>query len=343
MVLSPKQLAFDAAVKAMRNALYRGVADLEFLSTTLDDDALVFSLFSIRDILNSALQVEGQHIIGDAPHAPFYLDYIDSDASAALAFKDADNSFIGITIPFVLELWEAMRRVVKSDALVARIGVPEGHDRIAVQRALFFMLLGFVIAHEVTHHTHGHWIPVRRSERNLLPQQARELDADGWATALTLNTYLLEKGRALALESLNLEHEPESVQDDVIVASFFVAHAASLFVRVPSAIDVGRVYLAPHPPLSVRHKMVSVFAMKFVDDHRASLRETMTNARYSALMGDVSRTLWTSQHEERWRAHHAFRKTPDGEKYHAALMSELNEFRDLLRQWEADATTKKTS
>lgn len=118
-----------------------------------------------------------------------------------------------------MEQWDATGRVSQSDALIARIGVPVGYDRAAVHRALFFMLLGFVLAHEVTHTTHGHWIPVPTA-RNMLPVQARELDADGWATALTLNNYLPEAGRPLALEFLNLEGESHTVQDDVITANF---------------------------------------------------------------------------------------------------------------------------
>src|SRR5256885_14211768 len=104
-VFSPKQIAFDAAVKARNDFLYRGIADLEELR---ERDAalgpLIDQLIQIRETLNAALAVEGQNSIGDAPHAPFYLDYIDALTSNGLAFKDADHSFIGITMPLVFDV-----------------------------------------------------------------------------------------------------------------------------------------------------------------------------------------------------------------------------------------------
>src|ERR1035437_5766947 len=101
-ILSPKQIAFDTAVKARNNFLFRGIANLDELR---ERDAslspLIDQLIEIRQTFNDALAVEGQNIIGDAPHAPLYLDYIDSAISNALAFKDADHSFIGVTVPLV--------------------------------------------------------------------------------------------------------------------------------------------------------------------------------------------------------------------------------------------------
>ncbi len=98
MVLSPKQIAFDMAVKSRNNFDYRGIADLEelrqrdsSLSTFIDQ------LVEIRQSFNGALAVEGQNIAGDAPHSPLYLDFIDSDRSNTVAFKDANPGFCHLT------------------------------------------------------------------------------------------------------------------------------------------------------------------------------------------------------------------------------------------------------
>ncbi len=79
------------AVKSRNNFDYRGIADLEelrqrdsSLSTFIDQ------LVEIRQSFNGALAVEGQNIAGDAPHSPLYLDFIDSDRSNTVAFKDAN-------------------------------------------------------------------------------------------------------------------------------------------------------------------------------------------------------------------------------------------------------------
>ncbi len=100
MVPSAEKIAFDVAIKSRNNFDYRGIADLEelrqrdsSLSTFID------KLVEIRQSFNGALAVEGQNINGDAPHSPLYLDFIDSDRSNALAFKDANHSFIGSPFP----------------------------------------------------------------------------------------------------------------------------------------------------------------------------------------------------------------------------------------------------
>lgn len=60
MALTPRQLAFDAAVKARANFLYRGIANLEDLRA--GDPSLapvVDQMVLMRDALNAALAIEG--------------------------------------------------------------------------------------------------------------------------------------------------------------------------------------------------------------------------------------------------------------------------------------------
>ena len=133
-ISTPKQIAFDAAVKARRNALYEGIADLDELRQRgAAFETLTDQLITIRDMFNAALALEGQNITGDAPHAPFYFDYIESRASNAHAFKDADHSFIGITIPYVLELSAIAFQIARADAVLLCVGLPLTTRREDVQ------------------------------------------------------------------------------------------------------------------------------------------------------------------------------------------------------------------
>ena len=308
--LTPQQIAFDTAVKAWSNFDYRGIADLEELRNS--DPARgsqIDQLIEIRESFNASLAVEGQNIIGDAPHAPFYLDYLDSEVSNALAFKDEHHSFIGVTIPLVIDVSNLTQQIADSDAVVSLIGLPPVTDRDMVKGVLFWMLLGFVVSHEYAHHTHGHLAEMesRRPGSNRLWQQAFEADADGWASYLTLNQWVLAAGRPVTMKFLNLEDAPPSVQDIAGFACFFVSQAAFTFLRVPRPIDKNKVYWEKHPPQPVRLKLMSRFVVKFIDEFRPDVRQTITEPWYNSLMDAVSALRWTTgKHAALWREHHQF-------------------------------------
>jgi len=313
-VLTPKQVAFDAAVKAQCNFDFRGIADLEALR---EQDAslgpVVEQLIEIRDIMNAALLVEGQNIVGDAPHAPFYLDYIDSPRSQALAFKDADHSFIGVTISLVVDVRDIAQLISHEPDIVSRIGLPKETDPDILHGVLFWMLFGFIVSHEYAHHTHGHWMTINDGRHVVarLWRQGREADADGWAAYLTLAFWLLSGGRPVLLQLLNLGDAPASVQDDVAVACFVVAQAAFTFLREPQPIDNDKVYWHTHPLQPVRLQLMSRYVLKFAAEFRPGVRETLTQPKYQSLMDAVSRLMWVKgKHAALWREHHEFLRTP---------------------------------
>ncbi len=348
--LTPKQSAFDAAVKLRADALYRGVADLEQLrQTDATLNLLIDQLIEIRQSFNDALAVEGQHIVGDAPHAPFYFDYIDSAVSNALAFRDADHSFIGVTIPLVFDVTKISLMLSSSDAVIAGIGLPGQCNREAVQGILFWMLLGFVISHEYAHHTHGHLDGafdgddaevVAGALTGSLRRQAREADADAWAAYLTLSHWVLRDGQRVIVELLKLQHASNEAKDDVAFACFVVAQAAFTFLREPEPLTTNTIRFRTHPPQAVRLHLMSRFVLKFSSEFRPHIRQTMTQPRYQSLMDTVSRLMWTNgKHAPLWRVQAEFLRTPDGVSYQDALIAELDLFRATLRRWQAEAET----
>ncbi|OFV97156.1 MAG: hypothetical protein A3H28_14685 [Acidobacteria bacterium RIFCSPLOWO2_02_FULL_61_28] len=338
--LTPKQVAFDAAVKARRNFDYRGIADLaELRERDPARGPQLDQLSQLRDSFNAALAVEGQNIVGDAPHAPFYLDYLDSDTCNAWAFRDDLHSFIGVTLPLVIEISSITQRVVDSDAVVSLMGMPLTVDRDTLKGVLFSMLLGFVASHEYAHHTHGHLVHPKDSRPIVgrLWLQAREADADGWAAYLVLNLWGLADARPVLLKLLSLENAPPSAQDAVAFACFVVAHAAFV-LRHPEPIDKNKVYWETHPPQPVRLQLMSRFVVKFMNEFRPSVRETLTQPWYQSLMNTLTRLIWTSDNDAAiWHEQAHCLRAPDGAAYVEALIAELDVFRAVLRQWEAEA------
>ena len=342
-ILTPNQIAFDAAVKAWRDGLYTGIADLEALreanpslGTRIDE------LIVIRDGLNAALAVEGRSIVGDAPPAPFYLDYLDALTSNARAFRDADHSFIGVTIPLIDDADAIAKLISASDAVVAAINVPDVTDRQGLKAVLFWMLLSFVVCHEYAHHAHGHLLLLAASRRagDELKRQAYEADADGWAAYLVLNQWVLSGGRPAVVKLLRLEDAPTSTQDVIAFSCFVVTQAAFTFLRVPLPLDRFPANRQTHPIQPLRLNLMSRFVIKFSNEFRAAVQEVLTQSWYQSLMDEVTRLMWTSgTHAARWRQHAEYLQTPDGVAYSDALIDELDAFRNTLREWQASAST----
>jgi hypothetical protein len=351
MPLTPKQIAFDVAVKSHRDFLYRGIADLDEIrrqDSTLS--VLVDRLIDVRYLYNEALAVEGQQITGHAPHKPFYLDYVDSPVSNALAFPDADHSFIGVTIPLVADVLNIAMALAADVDVVIGIGLPLTREH-QLEAFLFWQLLGFIITHEYTHFVHGHIdgpfgfeeMTTTGLRTGNLMRQAREADADGYAAYFTLAHWLLnDDARFAAADMLAIRDLPLEGQDSITFSCFLVAQAGFTFLREPDILDKHRVYHKnTHPPQTVRLHLMSRFVQKWVTEFRPALREVITQARYQSLMDAVSRVIWTgrfSQHAAGWRAQRDFLDTQDGRDYQTALIAELDAFRATLGQWETGST-----
>jgi hypothetical protein len=340
MPLTELQVAFDAAIKRGSNALYTGIADIEEMRGSLAPDEIVDRLIEIRQLYNDALAVEGQTVTGHAPHKPFYLDYIYSNVSNALAIPDDNYSFIGVTLPLVADVTNLAAFLAESEEVVAEIGVTDGSH---LNSLLFFQLLGFIVTHEYTHFVHGHLygafgfeeMTATRRTGNLA-RQAREADADGYAAYFTLG-YWLMSGRHAAVEMLGMQDVPPATQDAIIFSCFLAAQAAYTFLREPDVLDTHRVYhVNTHPPQSVRLHLMSRFALKFIAEFRPALQEWLTQARYQAMMDAVSRVVWAGRPAQAagWRAQGEFLSTPEGRAYRDALIVELDAFRATLNQWE---------
>jgi hypothetical protein len=328
--LTSKQRAFDEAIKARNNFDYPGIYDLDQLRDDPTKRDRLNTLTVVRDYFNAALEVEGQNQTGHVPHAPFYLDFAESHKSQGFAFKDANHSFIALTVPEVDDVTRIATTLQDADDVVAHLGLPSTMDRRLLATTLFFQLLGFIVTHEYTHVVHGH-LDVRTRG---LERQALEADADGYSAYYTLSFWLLEQGRQLAIDFLQIQHVPKDVQDGVIFSCFVVAQAAFTFLREPDALDKDRAYhINTHPPQPVRLKIMSSVVMKFSGEFVPSLRTWMTAARYQSLMTATSKAMWSDfdgPHALAWRAQREFLDSNDGQAYVDAIFALFNARRGPL-------------
>ena len=151
------------------------------------------SLFTIlQDSFNEGL-AQRKQVPEHIDDLPFYLDYIDSDFSNAVAFRDDSYAFIGLTVALMYELQEICARLGESEAIRRILGVEDAEEvREGLSVVLFQHLLSLVVTHEFTHHVHGHVLKHRPDAKffsefaagngsSNIERQAEEADADGYA------------------------------------------------------------------------------------------------------------------------------------------------------------------
>lgn len=310
---------------------YKGKLDLDRL-----EQPLVRSLLTdIQNAFNEALHGEKKDVPEHVDHPPFHLDYINSSAPNALAFRYGGYSFVGITLALINMLWDVCFHLSRSEAIAQLLGIkvtPEEYEALHV--VLFRTQLSFVVSHEFTHHVHGHVCP-RESESifpseilddgriGSLEQQALEVDADGYAAYHVLANLIDGTGRAHAVSLLNLETQPSSVQDEALFSCFVVAVGAYLFVRPPQALNPANIYEVTHPPQAARMNCLMQQAIKWCRQNRPSLETWMTLDRFQKLMNAVAEATWGMNGGTDWAAQTEFLRSEHGVEYFRRLDSRL--------------------
>lgn len=297
---------------------YRGKKDLTGLPPLVES-----LLTNIQRSFNEALSNEKKNVREHKPHPPFHFDYIDSKIPNALAFRYENFSFIGITMELVDVLWETCVRLSRSEAVAAVLGIQVSHERYeAVHVVLFRIQLSFVITHEYTHHVHGHlsdltfFDEIRSGNKTgNLEQQMMEVDADGYAAYHVLAHLMESEGRSHALGLLNLEAEPQDIQDQLLFSCFIAAIAAYLFVRPPAALDHNATYKLTHPPQAARMNCLMQQAISWCKQNRPALVLWMTLGRFQKLMEVVAEATWGANGARSWAAQTAFLQSDEGAEY----------------------------
>ena len=192
----------------------------------------------------------------------FTSDYIDATVSNALAFRIAEYSFIGITMPLINTLWDACVELNKSYGVRALLEVPDTPEfEEAILTVMFQTQLTFVVTHEYTHHVHGHFSQrapastlfneVIGDTNGKLEDQAFELDADGYAVYHVLAHLIAGPRRDQAIRILGCEHSHSSVQDEILFSLFVMSVAAFLYILASCVVGPFRT-VQSHPPTSGR-------------------------------------------------------------------------------------------
>lgn len=307
-----------------RRREYRGRQDLESLEPSVGT-----FLTAVQEMLNESLRLEKQDVPEHVSHPPFHLDYIESTIPNAIAFCFEGFSFIGITIGLIHFLWDACVRLSRSERIIELLGLrPIPKQAEALHSVLFRIQLFFVVAHEFTHHVHGHVTPTTTFLREIqsarqasdLGHQSREIDADGYAAYYVL-AHLIDgdEGRSHALRLLERERDPQDIQDEILFSAFVAAVGAFFFARPPLTLSDLDVCELTHPPQAARMNFLMHKAIAWCKQNRPALETYMTKERFQILMSAAAEATWGMNGGTDWTAQNEFLRSQEGREYQSRL------------------------
>src|SRR5207245_1737215 len=151
----PPEIVFDRAIRARSaehlRCKYTGKFDI--------DPEQHFFLDDVHTLINEMYESHADRFVADDNRSPrLHFDFIEGSAVNALAFNDAEYSFVGLTVALVKELEKLATALVSSK----RVWELFGHTDLNEERiqelwtALVITMLQFVPFHELGHHMYGH-------------------------------------------------------------------------------------------------------------------------------------------------------------------------------------------
>jgi hypothetical protein len=332
----------DAFDEAFRNCSpeeqrhYKGRNDLSGLPIGIQEQ-----LRSLQKMFNDSLRNEKQGVPEHVEHAPFHVDYVDSDVQNALAFRCDDYSFIGITVPLIYAISDVCLLLSKSPTVATLLRVrPSVKDYNALHAVLFYSLINFIVAHEFTHHVHGHVCPPS-SDRMFpneildagsvgnLKSQIQEIGADGYAIFHLLANLFDGSGRSW-LTVLELASEEPDVQDEALLSLVVVAVGAYLFIRRTPKLDRANIYRLTHPPQAARRNCLMQEAMNWCRENRPNLLGWMTGNRFQQIMNAATEATLGRSGAQLAGDLTAFLRSEEGVKYLTALYEGVNAYKQSL-------------
>jgi len=258
---------------------------------------------------------------------PFYLDYIDSDFSDAVAFTDGSYAFIGITVPFIYELLEICGRLSNSESIRQIVGLTNVGDLTDWLSVILFQhLLSFAVTHEFTHHVHGHVLKhqsqstffsefAANNQASSMERQAEEADADGYAAYHVLANFIEGETRKNISAALRLDNSSPEAIDQVLLSCFVIVAGAFLFSRRPTDLGKEDLFGLSHPPQAARLDYLMRHIILWCRENRPALADWMTNERFQQIMRAVAEATWGMNGGLTWDDQTAFLRSENGRKY----------------------------
>jgi hypothetical protein len=278
---------------------------------------------------------------------PLYFDYIDADVENAIATHDDEHyAFIGITRQLVFKISDLCVRLARFNGPICRAlrvwPLPEDYN--ALQGTLLYILLSFIVAHEWSHHKHGHLAqfssPGKIFEEvvNTGPvgsedDQIKEVAADGYAAFLVL-AHLFDDRRSTFLPFLTFNPEPpKEVLEQVFLALFIVVFAGFMLHLPANDLNGTDVYRLTHPPGPARLQCFVREVVAWCSHNRPALEDWIVK-HFQALLSATTEAIYgIADFRQVWGNQLQFLQSPEGKQYDQMLLAGINAYK---RTWGED-------
>ena len=309
---------------------YRGKQDLDRLEPRLRS-----LLIGIQSSLNASLNQKQSCMLSEGEELHFHFDYIEASVRNALAFAYEGYSFIGITMPLIESLWHICEQLSNSGSvteMLNAIGTDQQHE--STHAELFATQLSFVVSHEYSHHIRGHlFVPDSQTELgNEIPgvsaigslnDQAREVDADGFAVYLVLTHLIAGERRARSLKSLDYTRIEDEVADKLLLSLFILSASSFLLASSPAIFDNVTLYRLTHPPQAARMNELMKNVQSWCEQNRPVLETWLTLERFQLLTGTVREATLEISGGQNWSDQTTFFISDTGAEYFRHLHEEV--------------------
>jgi len=300
-------------------------------------------LKTLRKHINQLWANESGRLLRLGAHPKLHMDYIDTRRcgagdlrdrriSAALAFEHEGTSFVGVTRDLLDNVAEFSSRAAESQRIRDGFHLRPDQKLLAKELvvSLFTAQAVFVTAHELGHHVHGHILrdygqkPYNEFDSgDEIPQlqalisQRKEIVADGYATRICLNNFLLSPGPRM--QFLRCLKKPfwHPRADRWLARLVCLAAALFLYSRPGTRKALNRL---PHPPALVRmHYIIHQLRDWAAENSRPNLVRWATEGRIQKLISAVEGAVGSSHQEVGWHEQTAFMLSETGAAYRECL------------------------
>ena len=267
-------------------------------------------------------------------------------ASNAIAFDYETIHFVGVTIPLVEKLLHLAQELAQRGRITSVFGFKPHEDdrRRALATALFMAMLMFIACHELGHHFHGHQgkdshdgkEPLRFYDESKIvsiddyPSQAKEIEADGFATQMIMKGLLLGAARDMNLTLLYQEDHGES-SDGYLVRLFMLATAGYFLSTATGSFSPDDIGPLDHPPkLSRMHFIMTSLREWARSASRPSVLRYARLRRYRRVVRAAKHSMRTNQ---RIGEESTFLNSKEGRAYLNRIAQEVDRVREEMVSW----------
>ncbi len=294
-------------------------------------------------LMNDSFADQKQKLLTNVGHPDLYFGVIEGDEVNALALIEDGWAMVGITNGLFASLYSLLAIACQDHDLVQGFEVEAsipGASEIFV--LLYITAINFAANHELGHLVHGHCSSAvangpRTARKEVVPHvvaagrlrsQAEEVEADGYATHMTLQNLLNGPAREAAARQLGVPTDHPRLDERLL--KVFLTAVICFFHRLHNPLVADDVESSSHPFELLRINVVITNLQGWCATHRPQTANWPNQDEFVRLGRVVRHAVRPSGIEDTWDTQNAFLGSDAGQKYRDRLYQERESLRKQM-------------